>query len=176
MLAAFVQTYLFRFFINNIQLLQIQNYLSSIFITCCCIDGRAHHTDTGVVTGQHGNGVVLATCQITEITVGVGAVTFVTVAEATPGVHGIGCGTTCGIPCYRGDTRPTVHLCCEVGGNTRSWSTEMEQFSSGFSDAANATNLQEIQHHDCRFIPVLKIPETTGSPLHVFVWPTTLMT
>lgn len=125
---------------------------------------------------QHGNGVVLATRQITEITVGVRAVTFIIVAEATPGVHSIGRGTTCRIPCYHGDTRLTVHSCREVGGNTWSWSTEVEYFSSGFSDTVNASELQHIQHHDYRFIPVLKLPETTGSLLHVFVWLTTLMT
>lgn len=29
---------------------------------------------------------------------------------------------------------------------------------------------------NCRFVPVLKLPEITGSLLHVFVWLTTLMT
>lgn len=103
------------------------------------MDGLTHQTDTGVVTSQHGNGVVLATCQITEITVGVGAVTFIIVAKATPGVHSIGCGTTCRIPCYHSDTRLTVHLGREVGGNTWSWCTEMESFSSGFNDTVNAS-------------------------------------
>lgn len=75
------------------------------------------------MASQHGNSVVLATCQIRVITVGVGAVTFIIVAEAAPGVHGIGCGPTCRIPCYHGDTRVTVHSCREVRGNTWSWWT-----------------------------------------------------
>lgn len=91
------------------------------------------------MTSQHGNGVVLATCQITEITVGVGAVTFNIVAEATPGIHSIRCSTTCRIPCYHGDTRLTVHSCREVGGNAWSWCAEMEYFNSGFGDTVNAS-------------------------------------
>lgn len=127
------------------------------------------------MTSQHSNGVVLATCQIKEITVGVGAVAFIIVTEATPGVHSIGCGPTRPIPCYYSNARLTVHSCREVAGNTWSWWTEVEYSSSGFSYIVRASLLR-LQHGDNSFIPVLKLPEITGSLLHVFVWLTTLMT
>lgn len=115
------------------------NQKISFVFTCCCIDGFADQTDAGVVSSQHSNGVVLATCQITEITVGVGAVAFIIVTEATPGVHSIGCGPTRPIPCYYSNARLTVHSCREVAGNTWSWRTELEYFSSGFSVIVRAS-------------------------------------
>lgn len=85
------------------------------------------------MTSQHADGVVLATGQVREVAVGVGAVAFIVVAEAAPGVHSVERGTPGRVPCYHGDTRLTVHSCREVGGNTWSWCTEVEYFSSGFS-------------------------------------------
>lgn len=92
-----------------------------------------------MVTSQHADGVVLTAGQATEIAVGVGAVALIVVAEATPGVHSVGCGTTARVPCYHGDTRLTVYSRREVGGSTWSWCTEVEDFSSGFGDAVKTS-------------------------------------
>lgn len=100
---------------------KFKNKKISFVFTCSRIDGLAHQTDAGVVTSQHSNGVVLATCQIAEITVGVGAVAFIIVTEATPGVHSIGCGPTRPIPRHYCNACLTVHSCREVAGNTWSW-------------------------------------------------------
>lgn len=111
-------------------IITINQLICFCLITCCSVDGLAHHTSAGVTTSQDGNGIVLPTRQVTEITVGVSAVALSVVTETAPGIDSIRCGATCRVPCNHSDASLAVHLCCKVGGNTRSLWRERAPFSS----------------------------------------------
>lgn len=96
------------------------------FITCGGVDGLADQTDAGGTASHHCYGVVLPTLQVKEITVGVSGIAFSVVAQIAPSINSISCGTTCWVPCNHSDSCLAVHLCREVGGNTRSWWRERD--------------------------------------------------
>lgn len=102
--------------------LHTKSHTTSCFLrTCGGDDGLAHQADAGTVASQHGDVVVLPARQVGEVAVGVVAVALCVVAEASPGVHCVRCGTTRRVPGDHGDSGLAVDSCGEVSGNAGRW-------------------------------------------------------
>lgn len=102
--------------------LHTKSHTTSCFLcTCGGDDGVTHQADAGTVASQHSDVVVLPACQVGEVAVGVVAVALGVVAEASPGVHRVRCGTTRRVPGDHGDSGLAVNSCGEVSGNAGRW-------------------------------------------------------